>query len=155
MRLGVEFAQPVEQCRVGADSRRRTAVDAVTVEPADVGDHRERAFEGVGVGLDHARHQHVVGEATIDDVWSPARALVERPGRQDPAVAHRDRLDRRLGGIHRDDGAGREHGDVAHRSDRSGLFECARHLGGHKVEMIEVGEVEHLQVDPLGTRIGP
>ena len=78
------------------------------------GQQGERAFQRVGVRLDHARHDHVLGEASVDGVRSPARALVERTGGEDPSVPYGDRLDRGLRRIHRDDGPRRKDGDLAH-----------------------------------------
>ena len=73
-----------------------STVDPVAVVPADVRQERERPFEHVGVGLDHARHDDVVAETVVDAVRSPRATLLDRAGREDPAVADGDRFDHRL-----------------------------------------------------------
>ena len=110
----VEFPEAVEEGVVGADAGCDASVHTVAVEPPHVRQQGERAFQGVGVGLDHARHDHVLGEAPVDGVSSPTRALVERTGSEDTSVPYGDRLDRGLRRIHRDDGPGRKDGDLAH-----------------------------------------
>jgi hypothetical protein len=152
----------------------------VPVEPSDVRDQRERTLERVTVGLDHPGGEDVVGEAAVDIVRPPARTLVERSDREDPAVAHGHRLGVRLCRVHRDDRPGRIHGDVAHRPtvlpaltlrlrrdsggtghpnlyanglDASGEEGCD--LAGDQVEVVEIGEVEHLEVHALGAELAP
>ncbi len=99
--------------------RRHAAVDAMPVEPPDVRQQGERTFQGVGVGLDHPRDDHVVGEPSVDGVRPPARAFVDRTGGEHPSVAHRDGLDPRLRRIHRDDRPRRKDGDLAHHRQRT------------------------------------
>ena len=115
----VEFTQPVEQTVVGADTRCDPAVDPVPIEPSDVRQKRERTLQRVGVRLDHPGHDDVLGESAVDGVGSPAGALVERPGSEDAPLTHGDRLDGRLGRIHRDDRACGEDRDLAHPAQRS------------------------------------
>ena len=77
LRLVVEFAETVEERVVGPDPWGHAPIDAVTVEPADVGEQGKGSFEAMAVRFDHPRRQHVVGEASVDLVGSPAGALLE------------------------------------------------------------------------------
>ncbi len=145
-RRRVELAQTIEQPVVRPDAGGDPAVHPVAVEPPDVRQQGERALQRVGVGLDHAGHDDVVGETPVDRVRPPTRALVERPGGEDPSVTDGDGLDDGLRRVHRDDGAGREDRDHV----RSGATAVAI-----EVEVVEVGEVEDLQVDALRAGVAP
>ena len=79
--LLVELREPLDQRAVGRDAAS-DATEAMPIEPADVGQERERTLEAVRVGLDHPRDENEVGEAIVDLVRSPRGALLAESRRR-------------------------------------------------------------------------
>ena len=81
------------------------------VVEADVGLVPAGPLAAVAVAFHQARQDDLVREAIVDLVRAPARELLDGPGAEDPAVAHRDVARLRPANVHGDDLAGGIDGD--------------------------------------------
>ena len=83
--LLVQFGEPFDQCVVARDPRGDPA-EAMTVEPADVREQRERSLEAVRMRLDHAGDEDEFGETIVDLVGTPgAHSSIEPAARIRPS----------------------------------------------------------------------
>lgn len=100
------LAQAIKNGLDGFQPRPDLAIGIGLIEPAQIGAVPDGTGAGMGMPLDKAGHQHLVGKTFVQPVFAPARQFVQRANAQNMAVADRDMAGRRALRIHGDDLAG-------------------------------------------------
>lgn len=125
----VRLREPVHDGADVVQARHAAPVRAAAVAGADIGLAPEGALHHVGVPLDEAGEDDLVGEAAVRNRVEPVE-LGLRPDHQHAPVLHGDMRRVRPRRVHRDDPPGLEEGDLArHGCPRHGAQDVGRSPG--------------------------